>query len=124
MTKIPKYKPWTAKSRPWSEIENHYIDLNNHNWGHQKLLELVRHIIHSDLSGKLFAYTSLDTLKISIYENIEPFREELHVSFNSDKQEWLFQYYAKPNEVSEFTRVYPADTGIEKFDNFIKMVKW
>ena len=39
-----KNKPQTAKARPWDEIEEHYVDLNKKGWGHERLLELVRHI--------------------------------------------------------------------------------
>ena len=56
--------------------------MNKRGWKHDKLLELVRHIKSSDLSKRLFAYTSLDKLVISIYDTIEPNREALHISFD------------------------------------------
>ena len=108
----------------WAAIEQHYIDLNNHGWGHNRLLELVRHIKSSDLSKRLFAYTSLDKLIITIYETIEPKREALHIEFDRELQKWSFKYYSKPDKSIEFERQYKADMGIEKFESFIKIINW
>jgi hypothetical protein len=51
-------------------------------------------------------------------------REALHVEFDGQTQKWLFKYYPKPKEPIEFEQQYTADNGIEKFDNFIKMIRW
>lgn len=98
-----KYKPQTAKAHPWDEIENFYIDLNKNGWNNESIIKLVQHIKHTNLSSRLFAYTSHDKLVISIYNPIEWNREALYI---------------------EFERKYDADKGIEKFDNFIKMINW
>ena len=37
---------------------------------------------------------------------------------------WHFAYYAVPYKPPEFDRMYEADKGIEKFKNFIEMIKW
>jgi hypothetical protein len=121
--KISKYKSPQVKAHSWSDIESHYLNLNEKGWHHEKLLELVKYIIQTRLCDKLFAYTSLDNLHISIYENIQPKIEELHVGFDRDKQEWSFKYYAEPRS-PEFTRIYKANEGINKFENFINMIKW
>jgi hypothetical protein len=69
-------------------------------------------------------YTSLDKLVISIYETIDPREEALHVSFDLRLNKWHFEYFAKPFIDSEFVRNYPAEEGVEKFDNFLKMIRW
>ena len=88
------------------------------------MLELVRHIKGSDVAKRLFAYTSLDKLVISIYEPIDAAREALHIVFERQVQEWSFRYYSKPNKPVEFERDYSAEKGIEKFDSLIKMINW
>ena len=64
------------------------------------------------------------TLIISIYENLEYEKEALHITFNSNSNEWHFRYFAVPFKDPEFVRTYTANVGIEKFDSFIKMIKW
>lgn len=120
---ISKYKSQTAKVQPWPDIEQHYIDLNNHGWQLSPLLHLVRHIIATKLSDRLFAFTSMDKLMVGIYDPMEWNREALHIEFDGQTEKWLFKYHPKPNEPVEFERQYSAHKGIEKFDNFIKMSK-
>lgn len=123
MQKRIPYKPaFLAKARPWSDIEHDYLE--NFGQRHKNLLELVRHILNSDLSKRLFAYTSIDKLVINIYDRIDPFVEALHISFDLESNKWHFEYYAHPLKEPEFARTYPAENGMEKFDKFVKMVKW
>ena len=119
-----KYKPQTVNVRPWSDIEQHYLDLNNLGWQLEPLLHLVRHIIATKLSERLFAFTSMDKLVVGIYDPMEWNREAIHIAFDGQSQKWFFKYHPKPNEPLEFERQYPADKGIEKFDNLIKILKW
>lgn len=122
MTTKQKYKPWTAKAQSWDYIENRYVTDFGH--CHFKLIELVRHIKSSGLSNRLFGSTSMDKLVVSIYEELDHRKEALHITFNLDKDEWNFEYFALPFQEPEFVRTYSADKGIEKFDNFIKMINW
>lgn len=119
---VPYKPPFLAKARPWSDIEQYYFD--RFGGQHANLLELVRHIKNSDLSKRLFAFTSMDKLVISIYESVDIFVEALHITFDIQSDKWHFEYYAQPFKDPEFVRTYSADKGIEKFDNFIKMIKW
>ncbi|NOT50971.1 MAG: hypothetical protein HOP10_06815 [Chitinophagaceae bacterium] len=121
---IQKYKAQTATVRPWAEIEQNYISLKNTDWQIDPLLQLVRHIIETNLCNRLFAFTSHDKLVVGIYDPMEWNREALHIEFDGQTQKWFFKYYPKPNEPIEFERKYTADKGIEKFDKFIKMMKW
>src|SRR5690606_20544935 len=114
-----KYRPQTANARPWEEIEEHYVDLNNHGWGLDRLLELVRYIKSTRLREKLFAHTSMGKLIISIYDPIEWNREALHIEFDRHNQQWDFKCISRPNEKPEFERRYNADLGLEKFDKFV-----
>ena len=117
-----KYKPWTSKAQSWDYIENRYVTDFGH--CHFKLIELVKHIKSTGLSNRLFGSTSMDKLVISIYEELDYRKESLHITFNVDKEEWNLRYFALPFQEPEFERIYSADKGIEKFDNFIKMINW
>lgn len=119
-----KYKPKYNKSRNWEEIENWYIELIEHGLKFEPMLDLVRHIRNSNLHQRLFAYTSMHKLVIGIYEEIEWNKEALHVEFDIEKRKWFFQYRAKPFRPIEFDRIYREEIGIEKFDSFIKGIKW
>jgi hypothetical protein len=120
------YKAQTAKARSWAEIENHYLDLINSGWKHEPMLELVRYIRQTDLSERLYGYTSfVDKLVLSLYNPIEWNREALHISHNQlDK--WTFEYYAlPPSQTPEVIRNYASELGIEKFKDFIEnKIKW
>lgn len=118
---IPYKPPFLVETRPWSDIEQHYLDFGGR---HTNFVELIRHIKNSDLSKRLFAYTSMDKLVVSIYEQINTFVETLHITFDTQNNLWHFKYYAQPFGDPEFVRTYSSDKGIEKFDNFIKMIKW
>ena len=61
---------------------------------------------------------------ISIYEVIEWNKETLHIEFDRHNQKWNFKYFAKPYQKAEFIRQYEANIGIEKFNDFIGMIKW
>ena len=94
------------------------------------MLALVRHIISSGASNRLFAYTSLDTLKVSNYEPLDV-SEILHIHFDRQKQLFYFDYFSSDSEGKlydkeqpEFHRQYPAKVGIEKFDQFLRWVRW
>lgn len=122
---MQKKLPQTAKVVAWSDIERRYADLiNEHGWRIEPLYELVKHIRHTRLSERLFAFTSMDKLVVGIYDPMEWNRETLHVEFDDEEQRFTFSYYSMPNAPVEFERRYPAGKGIEKFDKFIEAVKW
>lgn len=123
-----------TKPHSWASIAARYQDLVAHGWG-PEMLGLVQHIISSGASNHLFAYTSLDNLKLSNYEPLED-TEILHVKFDRQKQVFCFEYYATECNVNwsmekrynqeqpEFHRYYPAEKGNEKFDQFLRWVGW
>ena len=119
---IPYKPPFLAKTRTWADIEQHYI--NCFGGEHKNFLELIRHIKNTELSKRLFAYTSMDKLVVSIYDRIDTLVEALHITFDIQSDSWHFEYYAHPFQDPEFVRKYSADKGIGKFDNFIKMINW
>ena len=122
MTTPNKSQSWTTKAQTWDFIENRYIE----DWQgkHERLLELVRHIKSSELKDKLHGSTSMDKLVISIYNPMDYQKEALHITFDIKNRKWNFVYKAMPFQDPEFVRTYDEDVGIEKFDNFIKMIKW
>lgn len=122
MTTKQKYIPNSTKAQSWDYIENRFVTDFGH--CHIKLIELVRHIKSSGLSDRLFGSTSMDKLVVSIYDELDYRKESLHITFDLDKDKWNFIYFAMPFQEPEFVRTYSADKGIEKFDNFVKMINW
>ena len=120
---IFNYKAQTAIVRSWDDIEEHFTKWFQGQY-QDNIAILVKHIKMSGLSQRLFGYTSMDKLVVGIYNPMEWNREALHIEFDVQGQKWLFKYYPKPNEPAEFERQYSAEKGIEKFDNFIKIINW
>lgn len=124
---IPNEPSCHGNAKPWNEIEDYYRKLFN--GAHLEILQLIKHISKSNLSTKLFAYTSMDKLVISIYEKIDPMKEALHISFDLKTSKWVFAYYGGPlygqsSTEPEFYRVYEKGAGIEKFDKFLERIGW
>lgn len=117
------YTPQTTKPHSWKEIEEHFTKWFGGVYA-DNIAKLVKHIISSKLSERLFAFTSMDKLVVANYEPIEMNKDTLHITFHSDEQKWTFEYFASPLKKAEFVRIYPTDKGIEKFENFIKMIGW
>ncbi|MBC8109889.1 MAG: hypothetical protein H7Y04_02395 [Verrucomicrobia bacterium] len=113
--------PWYAKVLSWNEIEEKYLNLGKEFF---PFYELVKHIQQSDASKRLFAYTYMHKLVISIYEEIDPLLETLHIEYDWQNEKWFFSYYANPFKDPEFERTYPKEKGIEKFDSFLKKIRW
>ena len=121
---MKKYKPTYNKSESWEEIQNWYLELIQSGLKFEPMLNLVKYIRHENLSERLFAYTSVHKLVVGIYEEIEWNREALHIEYDIAEKKWFFLYHSKPNQPIEFERCYDAELGIEKFDQFIKLIKW
>ena len=51
-------------------------------------------------------------------------REALHMRFDYHGQRWEFKYFAKPYQKPEFVRYYPAEAVVEKFEQFVRMIRW
>ena len=88
------------------------------------MLKLVQHIISSGASSRLFAFTSLDKLKVSNYEPLEG-TEVLHIHFDRQEQVFCFEYYTTQGLLQpEFSRQYSPGAGIEEFDQFFRWIGW
>jgi len=118
-----------TKPQDWAYIADAYQSLNNYGWGHERMLELVQHIISSGASNRLFAFKSLDRLNVSNHEPLEG-SEILRIHFNRQTQLFCFDYFATSTgklydqEQPEFHREYKAEAGIEKFDQFLRWIRW
>ncbi|MDB5281147.1 MAG: hypothetical protein JWO06_222 [Bacteroidota bacterium] len=91
------------------------------------MIPLVKHIKESQLRNRLYGFTSMlyqNRLVVTIYNPIDTRQESLHITFNHQNKKWHFEYFAKPFEQPDFVRNYSEEKGIEKFDNFIKMINW
>jgi len=117
-----KYQYSSFKSRPWEEIEHFFRTFFD--GSRYKMVELVQHIRSSGLDKRLFAGTSLDWLIISIDDDIVRHKDALQIKYDLEANLWRFEYFAKPFHDAEFVRTYHRDKGIEKFDNFIKLIGW
>lgn len=106
----------------WDYIENKY--LKDWNGRHFQLLALVRHIKNTDLANRLFGVISLDKLIVSILAPVDFQKEALHITFDLPLNKWHFTYFAMPFQDPEFVRTYDAEKGIDKFDQFIQMIRW
>jgi hypothetical protein len=115
----------TSKNQSWDSIIEHYESLIQNKWEVKPMLELVMHIV-SNYSNKLYAYTSLDALIISIYERIDRVSETLHVKYDQNLKKFSFSYFGGYTASSqpEWQRLYNSEEGIKKFDEFIKMINW
>ncbi|AZO46383.1 MAG: hypothetical protein EOS54_05465 [Mesorhizobium sp.] len=118
------YTPITASPKPWADIEAFYASLIQESFDQQPLVDLIRHIRSAYAEGRFHAFTSMHTLVISVNNPIEFNRENLRVDYLPDRREWKFTYFSKPFKAAEFSRRYPAPLGIEKFDNFVRMIGW
>jgi hypothetical protein len=113
------------RAQSWPCIVAFYQDLTTFGWGYE-MLALTRHIVSSAAVKQLFAYTSHATLKISIYPSRVGGTEELIIDFDQQKQVFCFQYHARPilHEQPEFYREYLPEVAAEKFDQFIRWIRW
>jgi hypothetical protein len=122
MSLVTTYQYSSFKSQPWEKIEHFFrffFDAPR-----EKMVELVEHIRSTGLDKRLFGGTSLDRLIISIDDNIDRYKDALHIRYDMAANLWRFEYFAKPFQDAEFVRTYPSDIGIEKFDNFIRLIGW
>ena len=107
--------------RTWDYIE-HAASLG----GEEKMVELIRHIKSSEISKRIHGTWDVVKLVLSVYDNdpMQLYKEALHITFDSTTDSWIFEYYAVPYKKLEFEREYQADKGIEKFESFVKMIRW
>ena len=115
----------TARYQSWNSILQHYNSLLDNKLGVQPMIDLVKHISTS-YSDRLFGCISLDKLIVSIYEEIDWRAEALHIKFEQGTKQFHFSYYGGHTETKqpEWRRIYEADLGVEKFDQFVKMINW
>lgn len=114
----------TALVVPWPKIEAFYEDLVSCGLPFHSLLSLVQFIVNSGLDKRLFAYTSMHKLVITIYDVPEWNREALHIEFNHHTKKVSFQYFAKPFMPIEAERIYAEKDIIAKFNQYINWLKW
>ena len=125
MAENQKYKPSESKAKPWEEIEHFYNDLVSQGWPLKDIISVVQYIRHHDsLNQKLFACTSLDKLIVSVYNPIELNHEALHIHYEKGEKLWNFRYYSYPHSEAEHEGNYPGELLVEKFQNYIDMLKW
>lgn len=121
---MKSYTPQLTKYVSWEEIEDSYIDLISFGWQIKPMHDLVKHIRNSDHKNRLFAFTSMHKLIVSIYKQIDHNSEALHIEFDQHTRKWSFQYRSKPYDQNVFKRTYNEELGIEKFEQFLEYVNW
>jgi len=88
------------------------------------MLTLVKFIRNNGFDKRLFAYTSLDRLVITIYDPPVSNKESLLIKFDEVDRKWHFEYRSTPHIPAEMDRYYPEEQGIDKFCQFTKLLKW
>jgi len=91
---------------------------------YESMLALIRFIRKGNLDKKLFAYTSMHNLVVTIYNPAELGRETLHITLNVNNMRWRFEYRPKPFEPSEMIRYCDDDELIVTFYKYINRLKW
>jgi hypothetical protein len=124
MAAIRKPKSRTATIVPWDKIEEKYKSFISNGWELENMLSLIRFIRCNEYHKRLFAYTSMDKLIVTIYNPAEFHREELHIELVPQLKQWHFEYFPKPDSPSEAKNNYPEDEGINKFCSYIDHLKW
>ena len=117
------YKYRVTRHLDWSEIENEYKELVQSNFFFKPLLDLVLYIRENEYDKRLYAYTSMHKLVISIYPDIAWNKEALHIEL-STADKWLIEYFPKPCHSAEFVRQYAKNEIFKKFDDIIKYLNW
>jgi len=118
------YTPQTARVVPWDKIEEYYADLVNHGLTLQSMLSLVRFIRENGFDKRLYAFTSMHKLVISIYDPPEWNREALHIEFDMYSKKIHFRYYPKPFRMTEAENFYPEEDVIPRFSRYMSHLKW
>jgi hypothetical protein len=118
------YTPSLIPSKPWDSIEAFYVSLTKDAFDQQPMVDLVRHIRSAYAANRLYAFTSMHTLIVSVNNPIEFNRDNLRIDYDSRDMTWEFNYLSNPFKPAEFVRRYPAELGIEKFDSLVKMIGW
>jgi hypothetical protein len=114
-----------TKYYSWELIKDHYEPLHKNAWEILPMIDLVNHIISLRYSDRLYAFTSLDALIISIYKEIDKLSEALHIKYDQDSKDFLFSYYGEHSleEQPEWKRRYEPSIVKDKFNQFITMIK-
>jgi len=111
------------KPRQWEDIESFYKDWTNTNSKFEEMVDLIGYIRNSKLSEKLYGYTSLNNLGISIYNPIVPRKEVLFICFDLANGLWNFEFQSEPFLKAEHQCSY-KDNLIEHFIHYINLLKW
>ncbi|ANT52570.1 hypothetical protein [Mesorhizobium amorphae] len=118
------YTPSLTPPQPWAGIEAFYVSLTKDAFDQQPMVELIRHIRSAYAENRFHAFTSMHTLVVSVNNPIEFNRDNLRIDYHFSDANWEFNYLSNPFKPAEFIRRYSASLGIEKFDNFVKMIGW
>ena len=118
----------TSRSRipaqSWERIESFYARLAAEaGWGHE-MLDLVKHIRSTDLSHRLFAYTSHADLFVGIHPELDRHIEALRIFFDGSSMTYEIAYWAKPTVEPEVKRSYARADGIKKVEGSIEYLRW
>jgi len=124
MVKVNKWNFVQIPSTNWEEIRSEYSNLIEKGIELQPMIGLIDYILGSELKNRLFAFVSVKTLVVSIYDKIEFRKENLKIEYDILNQKWFFEYYPRPDKPVQFEREYNKELGIEKFKQFIEFIKW
>lgn len=122
MNSTKKYIPTLTRAQSWEYLLNRYQSELEGQFSFY--VELVNHILDSEIQNRIYAVSSMNRIILSVYEQIDFHRDALHISLDPTSHKLSFTYFSKPNIDPEFVRSYDEKDGITKFDQFVKMLNW
>jgi hypothetical protein len=112
----------SVKSRPWSEIAEHYRDLVEHDWDMRPMLRLVEQMTASDYATGIHATTSVSTLCIAQTAEFEFDKEMLRVYLRQGR--FIFEYRESPYSINTWKKECENDQGFETFQHVVSQLGW
>jgi hypothetical protein len=112
--------PITAIS--WSVMSNYFIDSTHNGDNQMPMVNLIDTIMRTERWKMLSGYISSNTVIVSNQNPIEPFKNALHIEFNSPM--FSFVYYGKRFQEIVLKREFSEEQGITKFNNIIDLCQW
>jgi hypothetical protein len=112
-----------VKTRPWSQILDHYAPVETASESKWAMQDLVEKIASTHYAAGLYACTSMWTLILSQRPEFEWNRETLRIEYSSRSDEFEFTFYEHPNTKPWVTHCSGAD-GFRRFERCMTVKGW
>lgn len=108
----------------WDHLESFFVWLTKTSFDQQPIVDLIRHIRSAYAKDRFFAYRSMHTLVVTINNPVEHNRDCLRIDYDAEQKTLHFAYFGSPFRSAEFERSYKPSQAVEKFDHFVRMIRW